>query len=197
MSPDQNATLSRQTGTFIQPGVGEAYPDLVALVRNLYRNRVAKLPFVPAGWLASVEAAMDGNNLVLPTPVGFASLAYPIPDWLSTDTAALAAWRQVHDLVKDVQSRYIAGRIEEGRILIAASEANAAFWDGLYTAAVTIRDLPGDAVAAVGKGTMSFMGSFLGKTWWVLALVGIGLVVWYGRGTLGRAAARKLAGGVK
>lgn len=197
MSPDQNASLSSRTGTFIQPGVGEAYPELVAIVRSIYRNRVARLAFVPAGWLAQVEDAMAGGNLVLPTPVGFASLAYPIPAWLSGDAYALAAWRQVHDLVKDAQSRFIAGRIEEGKYVMAQAEANVAFWDGLYKAAVAIRDLPGDAVAAVGTGATSALMAWVKKAWWVLALVGIGLVVWYGRGTFGRMAARKLAGGVK
>jgi hypothetical protein len=189
-----NNALSSRLGVFVQAGVGQAYPDLVQIVRDIYRKRVAKLAFIPAYWLGDVLAAMEGGDLVLPTPTGFKSLAYPIPDWLSKDQAALSAWRQVYDLVREAQSRYIAGRIEEGRYLMAQAEANAAFWDGLYTAAVAIRDAPGNAVDAIGKGTVSALGSFLGKSWWVLALVGIGLLAWYGRGTLGRMAVRKLAG---
>jgi hypothetical protein len=187
-----NAALSSRLGVFIQPGVGTAYPELVAIVRGIYRSRVSRLAFVPSYWLAEVLAAMEGDNLVLPTPVGFKSLAYPIPAWLSDDTAAMSAWAAVGSLVKDAEQRFLAGRIEEGRAVMAAADANASFWNGLYSAAVAVRDLPGDAVAAVAKGTASAAGSFIGKAWWVWIAAGVLALAWMGRGAIASAAVRRV-----
>lgn len=192
---DENSALSSRLGLYYQPGQGEAWPELAAQVLDLYRSRVARLPFVPIGWIAQVEAAAAGSRLLIPTGPLFASLAYPIPGWIASDQAAKEAWQQVNQLIRDAVSKYASKKTDEGRQIIAAAEANAAFWDTLYQAAVTIRDLPGTVVEAVGTGAVSAGWAFIKRAWWVLALIGIGLLVWYGRGTIARMAVRKIAGG--
>lgn len=185
--------FSKMTGAYVQPGVGTAYPDLVDIIRDIYRKRVSKLPFVPVGWLSKVEAAMEGSTIVLlfdPMPGGKTQIN-PMPEWIMGDAAAAKAWQAAAQVVKDAYTQYAMGKVEEGRRIMARAQANAAFWDTLYTTAVAVRDAPGKAVDAVGRGALDFAKSFLGKTWWILALALGGWLLWANRDAVAAGASRR------
>lgn len=192
MNESDNANLAARTGLYIQPGQGQAWPELAALVLKLYRIRVARLAFVPAGWLAEVEAAAAGSNLLVPVGTAFKTLVYPIPSWITDDPQAKAAWQEVYAIVQAARLKYGAQKLAEGRLAIESAVANVAFWDGLYKVAVAVRDAPGNAVAAVAKGAASAAGSFLGSTWWVWLAAGAGALLWFGRGAIASAAVRRV-----
>ena len=196
-TPTTNAQITRTLGVYVQPGIGTAYPELVAILRKLYADRVAQLPFVPSGWLADVLDLMGGNVVVLlqqskPKGVPYAGL----PAWIGGDAEAIDAWQQVALLVNSTYFNFAAGKVAEGRKVIATANANAAFWNALYKGAVFVRDAPGDAVAAIGKGTLGALGAFLGKTWWVLGLVVVGFLVWTLKGDIAKTVTRKVKAAV-
>ena len=184
----KSAQLTAQFGAYIQPGIGFAYPELVQLLLNLYRNRVSKLSFVPSDWLENIEAAMSNDVVVklqqsLPNGQKFMGL----PSWITADSRSMLAWQEVADLVDDAVAAFAAQRVEAGRSIIASADANAAFWNGLYKTAVVIRDLPGNAVGAVGDGVLSFLKSFFKRTWYFFALAVVCIIVWVYRGELFKA----------
>lgn len=175
-----------ELGTYLQPGIGEAYPELSASLLRLYKDRVAKLAFVPASWYPRVEADAAGGNIVLlvqPSPYGVRN-STPLPPWIDNDQVAVAAWQKVAKVALDAYSQFAAQQVDSGREILADAYANAAFWSGLYQVATTIRDLPGTVVAAVGGGALDVAMSFLKKAWWVLLLVAVVAFVWVNRGAI-------------
>lgn len=196
MKAYDDADLARRLGVYVQPGIGEAYPELAAQVRRIMVEKVSKIPFLPAGWLDEVLAIIDTNP---PTLVKI----YPVfksdgvttnelaPTFATYSPEAAKVWQELSEVTRLAQFNYAAGKVEEGRAVMDAAYARAAFWDTAYNVAVWIRDAPGNAVNAVATGTMSFAWSFIKRTWWVWALLAVGALVWFNRGALARAAGRK------
>lgn len=188
-----NATLTGNLGVYVQPGIGEAYPELVKILRELYRTRVSRLPFVPNDWYVQVDRLMGSNTVVKLQQSKPNGVVYDgLPVWIVSDKAAIDAWQKVAVLMNSAITAFIGGEIEKGKSIIASANANAEFWNTLYDGAVWVRDAPGKAVDAVGRGAMSFAGSFLAKTWWIGAVLLVGLFIYVNRGAAVAAAGKKL-----
>lgn len=192
--PLTNADRSRinyTLGIMDQPGLAMGYPDLVRMLNRIYEDKVGKLPWVPKSWLGAV-AELQGKypaDLMRPTP-GFDALnrrGQMAPSFADTD-AKLKVWHGIYTAVNDAIVAYAAKQSEIGASKLRALEADAAFWDGAYKLAVTVRDLPSNIVKATGRGVSDFVGTFLPEslkayakaiTWALVLLIVGGLVMWY------------------
>ena len=190
---ERSKVLTAQYGVYIQPGIGTAYPELVDLLRTLYRNRVSKLAFLPSNWLSTVLAEMDQYGVVklqqsMPHGVAIAGL----PSWIDGDDKARAAWQAVAEIVDSAVNKYATQQVAAGRSILTLSNANAAFWNGLYTAAVAAGHLPGNIIGTLGDGVLSALKSFLARTWYIIAIVVVLAFLWYNRSAVLGAVNRKV-----
>lgn len=180
-------------GVMDQPGLATGYPELVRLLNRLFSDKVAKLPWVPRSWLPAVAElqAKNPGDLIKLAPalnvLGFRQEG--CPSFADTDDKA-AVWATIYKAQQDAIGAYAAKQAEEGAAELRALEADAAFWDGAYKLAVTVRDLPSTVVKATAGGVADFAASFLpdslkkyGKIvfWLLVVLVVGGLVLWYRR----------------
>ncbi len=133
------------TGTRLQPGIGQAYPELKRVMQVFFANRVAKLPWLPSNWLEAVKQiqADAPDDLVL----------IARKNWGDSD-----AWNAIAQDSEDIQAKYAAGQVQEGRDLLASIDAEAAFWNAAYHV---------DVVAAspiqIAKGGANVLGNLAGS----------------------------------
>lgn len=183
--------IAYMLGVMDQPGLAMGYPALVRMLGRIYADKVAKLPWVPASWLEAVTAlqAKNPEDLIRPTP-GVDALGrrgQMAPSFADTDDK-LQAWHRIYGAVNDAIVAYAAKQQEVGAARLRQLEADAAFWDGAYKLAVTVRDLPSNVVSAAGRGVSDFVGTFLPAslksyakaiTWALALLIVGGVVLWY------------------
>jgi hypothetical protein len=161
------------------------------MLNRIYTDKIAKLPWVPASWLGAV-GELQGKypaDLIKIAP-GYDALnrrGELAPSFADTE-AKLKAWHNIYSAQQDAIVAYAAKQAEIGASKLRALEADAAFWDGAYKLAVTVRDLPSNVVKAVGGGVSDFVGSFLPESlkayakWVTAALVLLivgGVLMWY------------------
>lgn len=147
-----------------QMGLAMGYPDLVRILNRLFADRVAKLPWVPPTWLDAVSQlqAKVPSDLIKIAPAlnALGKRQEGAPSFADTD-AKTAVWMEIYKAQQDAIVAYAKKQGEIGADIIRRLEADAAFWDGAYKLAVTVRDLPSNVVKAVGGGVSDFVGSFL------------------------------------
>lgn len=164
---------------------GQSWPELTEQLLKLYRDRVAKLAFVPTSWYASVQALKGlGAPVIAPPYMGDGKTVRPgFPAWLANDPAALTAWAKVAEQARLIVFHYASNKVEEGRGEMARAYANAAFWDGLYNVAVAVADAPGKIVGAAADGAQRVAGGIfksLFSSWlvWLVLLGGAAFAAW-------------------
>ncbi len=158
-------------------GLLDAWPNLRTNLVDIYTDRVASLPFVPAGWLDGAIAHLHAPDAAvwLPTPH-----PVPAPAWLDSPEA-LSAWKQVFDALESAVSQYAAGQEAAGAAELASLRASATFWDTLYVVTKAIADAPKTVLVAAGNVADSVVSgvfsSTVGKVGVVLVLVVVGVAV--------------------
>ncbi len=140
----EDVQLSRNLGMYTLPGVAEAYPELAAMVRVLYRDRFTLLPFIPSDWFPQVTELLGKNgNMIMPVPAydgqGVPSAGMPI--WLDND-AKRQAWEEARKNLLSAYMKFTQNQIDIGREELNRLYANVAFWDRLVKAAQFIADIP-------------------------------------------------------
>lgn len=187
-------TLATELAVYDSPGLGIAWPELSAQILAIYQDRVAKFTWVPGDWLARVRSYMADTGAVLrmlpPRLVGGA-VRDDLPAWLTADERRLDAWSEVSEIIRNAVVDYAAMRAAEGKAELDRLYRNAAFWDRLYTATKFVADLPSNAVKAVGTG----VGRVFAANWLVLLVVGAAALLWFNKGSIARAAGKRLAKG--
>lgn len=185
--------LATELGVYSSPGLGRSWPDLSAAILAIYGDRVAKLEWVPASWFSRVKAGMASGDIyrLLPARKPGGTVRDDLPDWISSDARRVDVWTELSEIVRQAVFNYAQGMAEAGRAELEAAYANAAFWDRLYTATKFVADLPTNAVKAAGVG----VGRIFAANWLVFIVVGIGAMLWFNKGTIARAAGKKLARG--
>ncbi len=197
-SADTQGTL----GVWIQPGLGQAIPSLKDDFQALYRERIASLPFIPLGWLSSVQDLQAKNPTALvklfPSKGANGKTNANLPAWLTADQARIDKWQQVVDAMGRIQYKtaeglngYLNGDPEFARIMSDAAFWNEGWGNTLINVATAVRDAPGAIVGAVGDGALSVLKSFLTRTWYLFAIAGVAYLVWANRGKIARKAADK------
>ncbi len=160
-------------GVGLQPGLAQAYPDIVAVLNDLYEARVRNLPWLPVGWLESVREVQAMNPMDL--------VEVRRKTW---DTAAeTAAWRTLADDTNRAVAQFAAGKASEGRAIISARKLDSAFWNAAYKAATVVGSVP----AAIGRGAGSVVsdaldgafGALSGTTRTILVVAALGVATVY------------------
>lgn len=132
---------------------GNVYPDLIAMLSTIYRERVARLAWIPGDWLANVDrlhgaVTPDGiRMLVIPAPTKLANgmpTMGPIPAWLDTEEKR-RSWNDLALVARKSVNDYVERRLVEGRAQLVQLYADAAFWDVLGRAAKAVN-------AAIDRG---------------------------------------------
>lgn len=185
MSAIRQEALIAAVAAYPRDGLGSTWPELRDQLLKLYRERVGKLAFVPMTWIDQVAAEhAAGNVLVLVPPFLPNGTVRPnLPAWLASNPQALAAWKEAAEVSRLIVFHYAAGKVTEGRAEMARAQANAAFWDGLYRAAVFVADAPANAVSGVLGGVQRVVGGVAGAFLkspivWVALVAGGGFLAW-------------------
>lgn len=173
-------------GLLPQPGIATAYPELVAEFNKLYSERMANLPWLPPGWVNEVLTINGkGGDIVFPVPTfrkDGSPINKPWPDFLQSEEAR-KVWQAIYERYREILVAYAAADAEKGRALLKSLYAASAFWDGLYRAAVAVRDAPGNAVNAVVNGATSALFGNLGalgwKVWVIVGIAGVGAFIYF------------------
>jgi hypothetical protein len=182
-------------GVYIQPGIGTAYPELNKLLQAFFKSKVATIPWLPAGWLdsqAGLQAAYPGDQIrIAPAFKGDGSVSPLAPVWLDTPEKR-QLWQELFKRSNEIVTAYAAGEAAKGKVLLDKLYSEAAFWDRMYNIAVTVRDLPKTVVGAAGDFASGVVGEFLKKFWIVIAVGGIGFILYVNRNSLAKAAGKRL-----
>lgn len=202
MSPDPSLFAVNDTtrlGVYRQPGQRAAYPELHTLLLKIYRDRVAKLPFVPGYWMGGVMALMDANpdDLIQLSPVATANgtpIIGDVPVFVGSDAAKRKAWQVVVDVMTSAKMKFVEGKLDEGRAEMEAAYASAEFWDTLYNVAVAARDAVPNAIGwTVGKfwegldtkwRLALFVAALAGGTYLIVKLGGVRTIVSKAKGAV-------------
>jgi hypothetical protein len=164
----EQGQLNARLGILVIPGRAMAYPDLVAALDRLYADRVAKLPWIPPTWLASVRELQRKYpaDLMQTTP-GYDAIgrrSQMAPSWADTESK-LKVWQTIYDQVNAAIVAYAQKQSELGAQKLAGLYASAAFWDAAYTTVKFVADLPGNAAAAAGGWFTDFILGDLKKNY--------------------------------
>ncbi len=181
----------RQFGVTFTPNQGAAYPDLKALTQKIYADRVAKLPWVPASWLAGVQKLGSDypNDVIRFLPSRMAN-GQPNPNnpLFLDDEEKIDVWMSINDTIQSGIIKYGAAQAAAGRAELNALYAKAAFWDAAYRVAVFAKEAPAKLVGSIFDGASAFLGTFLPDAlksyakwifWLIMLLIVGGIVLWY------------------
>lgn len=201
VSRDKAAAL--QYGCMFIYGLGTGYPDLKPMVQRIFAERVARLKFVPATWLAGVQQLQNENPTDLLTfAPGRRPKTSPTGGWVSDEGGERSAdlpmfleteeqvdaWHAIYVDLNRARAKYAAAQAAAGRAELDRLYAKAAFWDAAYKVAVFAKDLPSAIVKTVGGGVVDVVGTFLPQSLkayakWITLALGVlivgGIVMWY------------------
>ncbi len=174
------AAAKKLYGIMVSPGLGVAWNgDLKRQMNVLFTTRVANIPWLPPGWLASVldlQSAFPDDLVRIAPSMGSIHPNPDMPAWILTNQERMDAWMEIYRASNDAIVQYAKGQQDAGRAVLDALYARAAFWDAAYNLAVNVRDAVPNAVGWVGSSLWNGLG------WkWKLALgfVAVSAGVWY------------------
>lgn len=120
------AQLGPKLGMYAQ-GYADRWPELSRRLKDLYRARIAKIPWIPSFWMPTVEALHGRESQVL---VPLSSRSENIP-FLDSDEKR--AWwdkfsRDIHEVIR----LYAANQQQAGAAELQRLNDNAVFYDNAY-----------------------------------------------------------------
>lgn len=166
----ENDAATLQYGVYITPGLGMAWPEIKDLANKIYKDRIARLPWIPADWLAGVQALqaqrpddfvriapsrmakMEGGRFV--SDMGAPQRNNPL--FLDTDQK-IDAWMSIHRDMQAAVVRYAAAQAAAGRAELNRLNANAEFWSACYKIAVFTAELPSNIASGFGGLVKDFI----------------------------------------
>ncbi len=180
ISVTAEAAAKKLYGIMVQPGYGVAWSgDLKRQMSILFTTRVANIPWLPPGWLASVQDLQSAfpDDLVRIAPsMGSIHPNPDMPAWILVSQDRMDAWMEIYRASNEAIVSYAKGQQDAGKAALDALYRRAAFWDAAYNLAVNVRDAVPNAVGFIGS---SFWNG-LGLKWkLILGVAGVGAVVWY------------------
>ncbi len=174
--------IEKTLGMQVQTGTARVYPELVTILNNIYRDKIAKLPFVPSDWLPKVLALQGSDDGLLLFPIKASrpfglGINRDLPVWVQ---ANYQTWDTLADESQKALTSYMDGKIAEGQSTLNRLYANAAFWNAAYLSAKFVADIPTNVV----KGAGTAVGSIFKANWLPIIVIGAGAALWLGRGKI-------------
>lgn len=125
----------------------DVWPDLTAALAELYENKLGNLPWLPRDWKASVSW-LHGDEGKLLVPVSSLASAAGGKKAKFLDTPEKRRiWDELTAEIDAVRVAFADKERQKGMRIMAAANANAAFWNNAYRIA-SVAALP----ATVTKG---------------------------------------------
>lgn len=125
-------TLLKKYGVYTQ-AYGNAWPELTVILRNLYKNRLVKVPWLPSDWERVILEGVHGRNgniaIIAPSTANYNGGRGA--DFLDTPEKK-QWWDELAASTSKAVTSYASKKAEEGRKEIAAAEADIAFWNSAY-----------------------------------------------------------------
>lgn len=189
------AAATKQFGVYVSPGYGVAWDgQLKSVMSKLFTTRIASLPWIAPGWLAGVQDLQSNNpdDLVRIKPaMGSIHPNLDMPAWIIGSPDHTDVWQTIAQASDNAVTLFAKGQQDAGRATLEALIAKADFWDAAYKLDKAIVSAPGKAVDAITGGVLRA----LGMNWHLVALVGLGVLVWYNRKTIAQALGKRVARG--
>lgn len=144
-------TTTQNLGIFLQPGIGNAYPELKKIEMALLRDKVSKLPWVPQGWIESVSD-LDAQNPDAIVRVSYKKTlnVYGAPKFLQNDERQ-NIWDEIAVASGTAQGEYAKGQAAAGKAELDKLYARAAFWNAAYNVAAVVGAVPAKLAEGAGK----------------------------------------------
>ena len=183
---------AQDLGLYLLPGVGSAWPELKKIEFELIEKTGKTLIWLPQGWLNAaqdLDRANPGALLKFNTTSGTGNI---VPPFLNTPEK-IAVWNSLRQASDDAQKSYAANEAATGRAIINSKLAQAAFWDGAYNLAVTIRDVPKTVISAAGDFASDVTTTALKKFVVPVAIIAGVALLWYNRGAISSLVGKKIA----
>lgn len=171
---NDGAVLRSTLGVWITPGYGKAYPELKASLLRMYRDKVSKMNFVPAGWISDVEKVQEAHpdDLVRIAPAlnGGGSIIMENAAFTRQSKETAEAWHAMFKVENRVITTTAFNQAKAGQAELDILYRNAVFWNRIYQI--------GSAV-----GVVQLQAGITGaKEWWEdndkrIMYIGIGVAV--------------------
>jgi hypothetical protein len=205
MDPMQAAIASNDAkgefGVWLQPGIGNAYPELKSQLSQLRQKLVGKLTWVPLAWASQVQAIQDANPTVLvkmtPSKRPTGETLPGLPAWLAGNQARIDAWQEIVTAQDKAVVQYAANDAANGKPLLDALYARSDFYNSAPIRALSVAqealiNAPSAISNAAGTLVSDLFGGFLKKAGWVIALGVVGYLLFMNRGKVAKAAGKAL-----
>lgn len=188
-------------GVRMQPRITAAeWQEMEKEIDAIVTGKVPGTPWLPDGWLKDVKALAetypDQRVMINSVRSVKGTRLDNAPFWLDSEEK-LTVWQELYNKMNRAIMDFSAGKLQDGLAEMAATTANADFWDALYRADKFIADLPATVIGAAGDFASGVVGSFLKSFWPVLVIGGIVALVWYNKDKLASTAGDKVAGAIK
>lgn len=191
-NPEPLSQTVQPFGVYVQPGIGNAYPELKKQELALI-VKAGTIPWLPQGWLDAVRD-LDKSNpsaLIKFAPSGTFK-ANGTPAFLNSPER-VKVWDDLAASSSRAQMLYAQDQAAAGKAELEALYAKAAFWDSAYNIAVAIRDAP-KTVLTAGADLISDNITNLAKKLLLPALiVGTVALIWYNKEAIAKMVGGKIA----
>jgi hypothetical protein len=151
------------TGMTANPAAA-AFPELINILATIYRDKVQRLPWIPAGWWDTVQQyhgqEMNGVRQVLVPAFTMmddgSPTRGPIAPWLDTPEKR-KAWNDLAGAARSAVMLYVNKQLVAGRQELQRVYADAAFWGflgGLAERAQKALTTARDALTGAALGSL-------------------------------------------
>lgn len=162
--------------------IGKGNVEFLSLMSEIWKNRIASTGLQSADSIKAALALLSIGIIVVPDTAERLKVSQPrLPvsflDVPNVTTERRAAWYTIAERMRKDLSGYYKKQLDVASAAVAAAARDVAFWDGVYTVVLTVRDLPATAAGVVVSAASSV---FIRKPIIILAsVVAAGAAVWF------------------
>lgn len=138
---NDSAAMRAKLGVWMTPGYGKAYPELKDTLQALYADKVSRMNFVPAGWVAAVAKLQEVNpdDLIRIGPsMNKGRIIQENAPFTIRSRETAEAWQALFAAENLAVVTYAAGQQKAGKAQLDQLYRNAVFWNRAYQLGETV-----------------------------------------------------------